>query len=75
MNNATTHPFLRKAAVLIAALVVAALAFGIGLPWIIVDAPPQAETLWAREVQSRAPEMALPPLSFAKRVSVPNAVR
>lgn len=62
MNTATSHPAstsmhrgMRRALALVVALVLASLAFGVGLPWIIVDAPPGSETLWAREVQSRAP--------------------
>lgn len=45
------HPYRRAVAVFVA-LILGSLAFGVGLPWIIVDAPPQGETLWAREVQS-----------------------
>jgi hypothetical protein len=51
---------LRRAIALVVALLLASLAFGVGLPWIISDAPPETETLWAREIQSRAPA-ALPP--------------
>ncbi|CAG0974684.1 hypothetical protein BURK1_01413 [Burkholderiales bacterium] len=52
-----THPTqrLRRAIAFAVALLLASLAFGVGLPWIIVEAPPETETLWAREVQSRAP--------------------
>jgi hypothetical protein len=51
----TTNRGLRRALALVVALLLASLAFGVGLPWMIVDAPPGTETLWAREVQSRAP--------------------
>jgi len=58
MNADTATPTpnrgLRRALALLVALLLASLAFGVGLPWIISDAPPEAETLWAREVQSRA---------------------
>jgi hypothetical protein len=50
-----THRGMRRAVALLVALLLASLAFGVGLPWIIVDAPPEAETLWAREIQSLAP--------------------
>ena len=50
----------RRALALIVALLLASLAFGVGLPWIISDAPLEAGTLWAREIQSRAP--VTPPL-------------
>ena len=75
MNDATSHPRLRKAAALVAALLLAGLAFGIGLPWIIVDATPQVETLWAREIQIHPPTMTLSPLSFSKRAPGSNAAR
>jgi hypothetical protein len=52
------HRGVRRALALIVALLLASLAFGVGLPWIIVDAPPEAETLWAREIQSRTPAAA-----------------
>ena len=60
MNAKTTDPTttnrgLRRALALLVAILLASLAFGVGLPWMIVDAPPGTETLWAREVQSRAP--------------------
>lgn len=62
MNTATPrtastpmHRGMRRAFALVVALLLASLAFGVGLPWIIVDAPPGPETLWAREVQSRTP--------------------
>ena len=47
------------------------LAFGVGLPWLIVDAPPGTETLWAREVQSRAPssDPLLDPSSAPRRAT------
>ena len=51
-NGSPTHPF-RRALAILAALALASLAFGVGLPWIIADAPPEAETLWAREWQPR----------------------
>ena len=65
MNAPTLYPTpphrgVRRALALLVAVLLASLAFGVGLPWIMVDAPPQAETLWAREIQSRAP---LPPRS------------
>ena len=50
-----THRGMRRAIAFVVALLLASLAFGVGLPWIIVDAPPEAETLWAREIQSRIP--------------------
>jgi len=52
--SATNRGFRREVAFLVA-LLLASLAFGVGLPWIISDAPPDSETLWAREIQSRAP--------------------
>lgn len=58
---------MRRAFALVVALLLASLAFGVGLPWIIVDAPPEAETLWAREIQSRMPA-ALP-------LAAPTAIR
>ena len=73
--NATTSPYraLRRALALVVALLLASLAFGVGLPWIISDAPPETETLWAREVQSRATP--LPPFltPAAPRRSAPRA--
>ena len=51
----TTNRGFRRALALLVALLLASLAFGVGLPWIISDAPLEAETLWAREIQSRAP--------------------
>ena len=54
-TDTTTRGGLRRAIVLLVALLLASLAFGVGLPWMIVAAPPGTETLWAREVQSRAP--------------------
>ncbi|MEO8488106.1 MAG: hypothetical protein ABI585_17395 [Betaproteobacteria bacterium] len=56
-QTANTSPYrgLRRALAVLVALLLASLAFGVGLPWIIVDAPPEAETLWAREIQSLAP--------------------
>ena len=51
----TPNRGLRRALALLVAFLLATLAFGVGLPWLIVDAPPGTETLWAREVQSRAP--------------------
>lgn len=63
-NTATpsaTNRGIRRALALLVALLLASLAFGVGLPWIISDAPPETETLWAREIQSRAPMT--PPLS------------
>ena len=48
------HRGVRRVVALVVAVLLAALAFGVGLPWMVVDAPPQAETLWAREIQSRA---------------------
>ena len=77
MNTTTapvTHRF-RKAAALVVALLLASLAFGVGLPWIIVDAPPEAETLWAREIQSTAPTLSLSTLSIAKRTAASISVR
>lgn len=59
MNNAATSNPLRKAAALVVTLLLAALAFGVGLPWIIAEAPPGTETLWAREVQAGAPTESL----------------
>jgi hypothetical protein len=53
----STHR-VRRAVGVVVALLLASLAFGVGLPWIIVDAPPEAETLWAREIQSRTPAAA-----------------
>jgi hypothetical protein len=59
MNAKTSPPTnrgLRRALALLVALLLASLAFGVGLPWMIVDAPPSPETLWAEKVQSsRAP--------------------
>jgi hypothetical protein len=49
------HRGMRRAIAFVVAILLASLAFGVGLPWIIVDAPPEAETLWAREIQSRIP--------------------
>jgi hypothetical protein len=64
-----THP-VRRALAVAAAVLVASLAFGVGLPWIIVDAPPQTETLWARQVQTRT-HASMPPLaSGARPVSI-----
>ena len=60
---ATPVPRVRRAIALVVALLLASLAFGVGLPWIISDAPPETETLWAREIQSRAP--VLPPTAPA----------
>ena len=57
----TTNRGIRRALALLVALLLASLAFGVGLPWIISDAPLEAETLWAREIQSRAPMT--PPLA------------
>ena len=57
-NTATpsaTNRGLRRAVAFLVALLLASLAFGVGLPYIISDAPPDSETLWAREIQSRAP--------------------
>ena len=51
-NAPSTHP-IRRALGIFAAIVLASLAFGVGLPWIIADAPPEAGTLWAREMQPR----------------------
>ena len=51
-NASSTHP-VRRALGILAALVLASLAFGVGLPWIIADAPPETGTLWAREMQPR----------------------
>lgn len=42
----------RRALALLVALAAASLAFGVGLPWILADAPPVADELWARQVQS-----------------------
>lgn len=53
-TDTTPNRGLRRALALLVALLLASLAFGVGLPWMIVDAPPGTETLWAREVQSRA---------------------
>ncbi len=69
LNTANTSHHLRRAAALVAALVVAALAFGVGLPWILSDAPPATETLWAREVQMHAPAMSLSGVTLARRAS------
>ena len=66
---ATAMNRIRKAAALVVALALATLAFGVGLPWIIVDAPPEVETLWAREIQSVAPAMSLSTLSVPRRFS------
>lgn len=66
---------LRKAAALVVALLLASLAFGVGLPWIIVDAPPEAETLWAREIQTPAPSISMSTLSIAKRQAAAIAIR
>jgi hypothetical protein len=60
-NTATpsaTNRGIRRALALLVALLLASLAFGVGLPWIISDAPPETETLWAREIQSRTPAAA-----------------
>ena len=51
-NTPSTHP-IRRALGILAAIALASLAFGVGLPWIIADAPPEAGTLWAREMQPR----------------------
>ena len=62
-NTATpsaTNRGIRRALALLVALLLASLAFGVGLPWIISDAPPEAGTLWAREIQSRT--LVPPPL-------------
>ncbi|GMU71092.1 MAG: hypothetical protein AMXMBFR42_05580 [Burkholderiales bacterium] len=75
MNTDTTVHRLRKAAALVAGLVLATLAFGVGLPWILSDAPPVTETLWAREVQSHLPAMALSGVTFARRASGPIVTR
>lgn len=69
MNSTTAAQHFRKAAALVAALLVAALAFGVGLPWILSDAPPGTETLWAREVQTHAPAMSLSGVTLARRAS------
>jgi hypothetical protein len=56
-NTATppaTNRGFRRALAFLVALLLASLAFGVGLPWIISDAPLEGETLWAREIQSRA---------------------
>lgn len=58
MNGTTLHPApsahpVRRALGILAAVVLASLAFGVGLPWIIADAPPEAGTLWARQMQPR----------------------
>ena len=67
-----THPIRRAIAVAVA-VALASLAFGVGLPWIIVDAPPQTETLWARQVQTRT-YATMPPLaSGARQASVRTA--
>lgn len=76
--NAAATPWtfrLRKAAALVAAVLLASLAFGVGLPWLIIDAPPQAETLWAGQVQAPAPAIAFPALSTAARHLGPLAIR
>ena len=69
MNTDTTVHRLRKAAALLVALVLGTLAFGVGLPWILSDAPPVTETLWAREVQSPIPSMAMSGVTLARRAS------
>ena len=42
----------RKVISFLIAMLVASFAFGVGLPWIVADAPPATDELWAREVQS-----------------------
>lgn len=77
--NTTTAPAtnrFRKAVALVVALLLASLAFGVGLPWIIVDAPPEAETLWAREIQLHtAPALTMSPLAIARRAAGTIATR
>ena len=68
-----THP-VRRALAIVVAIVLASLAFGVGLPWIIVDAPPEAETLWAREMQARV-TAPLPHLLSAGRPAPMRAMR
>ena len=75
MNAKTSYPTttnrgLRRALALLVALLLASLAFGVGLPWMVVDAPPSSETQWAREVQSKAPSTdPLTPSAAQKRPS------
>lgn len=69
----TTNRGIRRALALIVALLLASLAFGVGLPWIISDAPPDSETLWAREIQSRAPVTAPLAAPAAPKRSAPRA--
>ena len=75
-NPTTTNRGLRRALALVIALLLASLAFGVGLPWMIVDAPPGTETLWAREVQSRAPSNdPFAPSAAPRRPAVPILFR
>jgi hypothetical protein len=69
----SAHP-VRRALAILAAVVLASLAFGVGLPWIIVDAPPQTETLWARQVQTRT-YAAMPPLASGARQATVRTAR
>lgn len=62
----------RRLVSLLVAVLVASFAFGVGLPWIVADAPPGTEELWAREVQS-AP--ATQPSKLPVRAEARRAVR
>jgi hypothetical protein len=61
----------RRLLSLIAALLVASLAFGVGLPWIVADAPPTTEELWAIQVQAPAAPrpVARTPIAESRKVS------
>ena len=75
-NPTTTNRGLRRALALVIALLLASLAFGVGLPWMIVDAPPGPETLWAEKVQSRAPSNdPFTPSAAPQRPAVPLFLR
>ncbi len=68
-----SQPVRRAIAIAVAAVLVS-LAFGVGLPWIVIDAPPQTETLWARQVQTRT-LASIPPIATPVRTAPRRAAR
>ena len=75
-NNCSYCPSqpVRRAIAIAVAAVLVLLAFGVGLPWIVIDAPPQTETLWARQVQTRT-HASIPPLATPVKAGPRRAAR
>lgn len=75
-NNCSYCPSqpVRRAIAIAVAAVLVSLAFGVGLPWIVIDAPPQTETLWARQVQTRT-HASSPPLATPVKAGPRRAAR